>query len=83
MKCPNCNSNNLFHYTEEQYAIHRKINKNNTISKIKPYKYDLSYSMPDYIQCEECDTTFDYEIEDNGKVRLVGENENPIENAYQ
>ncbi|MBG9587390.1 hypothetical protein [Cytobacillus firmus] len=82
MKCPNCSSTNLFHYTEKQQAIHRKITKNNTISKIKPYEYDVSYAMPDYIQCEDCDTTYDYEEADNGKVSLICENENPYEDKY-
>lgn len=69
MKCPNCKKGELSLYkvTEKVYRI--PLTKKNTFSKRKIYTIGSEYDTTmDYLECEECTASFDYELDENGRV---------------
>jgi hypothetical protein len=64
--CLNCGSNKLVQFKEKLITEYRKINKDGTISKRKEDQYSDGYAWG--IQCRDCNSLFDYETDENGKV---------------
>jgi hypothetical protein len=73
MKCPNCDNGFLFHYSEKQFAVISQLNKDNTISKRKVNEQEVSCSLPEFLECKDCKTTFDFELDDKERIVVVYE----------
>jgi hypothetical protein len=73
MKCPSCDNGVLFHYKEKQYAFISQLNKDNTIGKRKINEQEISSSLPEYLECKDCKTMFDYELDDKDRITIVYE----------
>lgn len=71
--CIKCGSSDL----ERQFEIHSlmscKIKSDGKFSKIKKYIRDVSYSEPEWIKCNGCNSEFDYGIDEKGCVELYFE----------
>lgn len=69
MKCPNCQKENcLVNRYEKQFEYERKILKDGKVSKKVKLINDVSFSMPEWILCIECQTEFNYDLDNIGRI---------------
>lgn len=68
MKCPTCKKGKLYQYKENCIAETRAVTTRGTISKRIAMSQDKTWGMPDYLECDECKRSFDYFIDDEGKI---------------
>lgn len=71
MKCLNCGKDELYQFTTYWLNTHRKITKDNKISK-KVFHKDIEEYVGEYIsdglQCSSCKTVFRYELNDDEQI---------------
>ncbi|RNB59462.1 hypothetical protein EDM57_04785 [Brevibacillus gelatini] len=73
MKCPNCGKEEMVRRWQPQFEYEQKVLKSGKLSKRKRFVADVTYAVPEWIQCLECGTEWDYVINDNGKIELCDE----------
>lgn len=74
MKCPKCNSDNFYVYQEVIHINRIPFNKDGSVKKLNKWTLSRGNDVRiDYLRCPDCESSYDYTLDDKGKVNWYDE----------
>jgi len=71
--CLNCGSADLERRRERHFEMTQRVLASGKLSKKEKFVRDSSASEPEWVLCNDCNSEFDYGIDEKGRIELYNE----------